>query len=228
MTPENMASAEALTRDMAGIGMQLGGRANHEANVEDTLLRASEEGMDRGDLRVLAVLTTWLASHGSRVNVDRLRTLVDSRGSTRTRAYWAAAGRWLAKDRRWARLVKLHTGEPVELLEVGTGFQLRRHGEDSRFVGSSLLVPGNALRDRPADVLTPEQLAARHRAYAWRVVLGPSYRADMWAALEADPNLRPADLARKTYGSFATAWQAVKDRRLLGRRGIDFVTARRA
>ena len=39
-----------------------------------------------------------------------------------------------------------------------------------------------------------------------RVMMGPGYRADMWAAIEAEPHLSAAELARLTYGSFATAW----------------------
>ena len=216
IAPEHESNPESLTRDMAGIGMNLGGRANHEANIEDTLFRASGEGMDRGDLRVLAVLTTWLGPHGARVNVDRIRKLVEASGSPRTRAYWAAVGRWLAKDRRYARLGSLYRGEPLDILDVGTSFQIRRHGEDARFIGSSLRVPANVLRDRSSDVLMPGDLARRHRAYAWRIAIGPTYRADMCAALEAEPDLRPADLARKTYGSFATAWQAKADHQVFG------------
>ena len=100
IAPERESTPESLTRDMAGIGINLGGRANHEANIEDTLFRASGEGMDRGDLRVLAVLTTWLGVHGSRVNVDRIRKLVEAGGSARARGYWSAVGKWLGKDRR--------------------------------------------------------------------------------------------------------------------------------
>ncbi len=85
------------------------------------------------------------------------------------------------------------------------------HGEDQRFAGSRLRVPANVLRDRPADVLTPAELASRHRAYRWRLVIGPTYRADMWAALEREPTLSAAEVARRTYGSFATAWQVRRD-----------------
>ena len=93
VTSPGAVASESLTRDMAGIGMNLGGRANHEANIEDTLFRASREGMDRGDIRVLAVLTTWLSVHGARVNVDRIPQ--------------ARRGKRLAKDEgllgcRWA------------------------------------------------------------------------------------------------------------------------------
>lgn len=45
--------------------------------------------------------------------------------------------------------------------------------------------------------------------------MDPSYRADMWATLELDPTLSASELARQTYGSFATAWQVKHDRELL-------------
>jgi hypothetical protein len=43
----------------------------------------------------------------------------------------------------------------------------------------------------------------------------PTYRADTWAALDEEPELSPAALARRVYGSFATAWQVKHDRQLL-------------
>jgi hypothetical protein len=46
-------------------------------------------------------------------------------------------------------------------------------------------------------------------------MLGPSYRADMWAELETDPGLAAAELARRTYGSFATAWHVKHDWQVL-------------
>ncbi len=211
VAPASPPETDALTEDMAGIGMNLGGRANHRANIENTLFFASEEGMDRADLRVLSVLVTWLGVHGARVNVDRLAKLIEASGSKRVRAFWAAVGRWLAKDRRYFRLIRLYTAKPLDLLDVGTEFQIRRHGEDRRFEGTALRVPGNVLRDRPADVMTPELLARQHRAYSWRIVIGPTFRADMWAEMEGTPGLKAAEIARRTYGSFATAWQVKRD-----------------
>jgi hypothetical protein len=64
-------------------------------------------------------------------------------------------------------------------------------------------------------VLAPAELARRHPAYRWRIIMGPTYRADVWAALEAEPTLPPAALARRTYASFATAWQVRRDFALL-------------
>jgi hypothetical protein len=106
-------------------------------------------------------------------------------------------------------------GPRIDALATGTDFQVKRHGEDPRFAGSALRVPGNLLRDRSTDVLPPADLARRHRAYRCRLLMGPSYRADMWAELEADPTLSATALARSTYGSFATAWHVRNDFTLL-------------
>ena len=196
-----------LTARMVGIGLAFAAPSETDANIEDTLIFASSAGMDRGDLRVLGVLTTWLGVHAPRVLADRLVRLVTAHPSERVRAYWSGIARWLAKDRRFARLERLPVRYGrVDLLPTGTEFQVRRHGEDPRFTGSALRVPANVLRDRAADVLPPAELARTHRAYRWRMVIGPTYRADMWAALEADPQLPAAELARRTYGSFPTAW----------------------
>ena len=44
-----------------------------------------------------------------------------------------------------------------------------------------------------------------HNAYRYRILLGPSYRADVWSVLENEPSHAVSDWARRTYGSFATA-----------------------
>jgi hypothetical protein len=206
---------DALTAAMASIGMNFAVAPGVDANIEDTLLFASSEGMDREDLRVVAVLVTWFGEHCSWVNADRLTKLIAAQGSTRVRAFWAALARWKAKDRRFSRLAALYEGPRVDVLSTGTAFQLQRHGEDARFSETCLRVPGNVLRDRPADVLRPSELARHHRTYRSRIQIGPTYRADTWAALEADPDLSAAELARRTYASFATAWEAKRDFQLL-------------
>ncbi|MBI2571736.1 MAG: hypothetical protein HYV63_32400 [Candidatus Schekmanbacteria bacterium] len=143
--------------------------------------------------------------------MGRRRRALRASASPRVRAFWAAIGCWLAKDRRLARLQALYDGPRLDLLAVGTDFQLARRGEDGRFADGPLRVPAGILRDRPADILSPTELARRHRTYRCRVRMGPSYRADMWAELERDPELTVAELARRTYGSFATAWQVRHD-----------------
>lgn len=204
----------ALTRDMVGIGMNFAAEPNPDAAIEETLVHASELGMDGHDLRVLGVLTTWLGVHHGYVHADRLVRCVCDLGSERVRAYWAATANRLSKDRRFARLGKLHDGPPIELLPVGNDFQIARRGEDARFTGSALRVPAGALRDREVDVLLPAVLVRRHAGYRNRVRMGPTWRADVWTVLEAEPDISVAEAARRAGCAFATAWQVVQDLRL--------------
>jgi hypothetical protein len=218
LVPAEIPDRDALTAAMAGIGMELAAPVASDPNLEDTLLFASAEAMDGSDLRILALLVSWFGVHHAWVNADRLTKLVAARGSGRVCALWAAFAGWQAKDRRYARLAGRYRGPRLDLLGTGTEFQLRRHGEDARFAGSGLRVPANLLRDRPGDIASPEALARRHRAYRWRIMMGPSYRADCWAALEAEPGLSTAALARRAYASFATAWQVKRDFGIVRRR----------
>jgi len=218
--PEPTPAPDELTARMVGIGMNFAAKAEGNADIESTLLHASVLGMVDGDLRVLAVLTTWLGVHHTHVNADRLVRLVVTHPSERVRAYWAAAATWLKKDRRLARLAGAYKGAPLELLPTGTEFQLKRRGEDERFTRSKLRVPKGTLRDRHEDVLSPEVLVRGHAGYRNRVLMGPSFRADVWTALEHAPELSIADAARKASCSFATAWQAAQDYRLLRAAGV--------
>ena len=201
----------ALTRDMAGIGMNFAAKPDREAPIEETLVHASSLGMDDGDLRVLSVLTTWLGVHSAHINADALVRCVSEHPSERVRAYWAAIARWLGKDRRFARLGKLYDGEAIDLLPVGTAFQIARRGEDERFAGSALRAPAGSLRDRAPDVLSKEALVRRHAGYRNRVRMGPTWRADVWTVLERSPELSVAEAARRAGSSFAAAWEAAQD-----------------
>ncbi len=205
--------ADVLTARMAGIGMNFAAEPECNAELEPTLVHASALGMDDGDLRVLSVLTTWFGVHHAHVNADRLVKLVANETSARTRAYWAAIATWQKKDRRFARLG--HRGRRIELLPVGTEFQVKRRGEDPRFVGSKLLAPAGTLRDRSQDVLTPEALARHHPGYRNRLRMGPTWRADVWTVLERSPQLNVAEVARRASCSFGTAWQVVQDFKVL-------------
>ena len=213
--PEPRPAAAELTARMVGIGMNFAAKPRPDADLEATLVHASSLGMDDGDLRVLSVLTTWLGVHRAHVNADRLVRLAAAETSERVRAYWAAIASWLAKDRRFARLNTAYDGPRVDLLPVGTDFQLKRRGEDPRFVGSKLKAPAGTLRDREEDVLSPEALARRHAGYRNRLLMGPTWRADVWTVLERAPELSVAEAARRASCSFATAWQVVQDFKLL-------------
>ena len=210
---------DALTSDMVGVGMSFAAAPNDTAEIETTIVFASELGMDEGDLRTLAVLTTWFEVHHCYVNADRLVRLVAPHASERVRAYWSAVGRRHAKDRRFARLEAAYVGARLDLLTVGTEFQVQRRGEDPRFQGSALRVPSGVLRDRAADVMSPEAVARTHQGYRNRVHMGPSWRADVWTVLEREPELSAAEAARRAHCSFATAWVVARDFAVLRKHG---------
>ncbi len=206
---------DELTRAMAGIGMNFAVAPLENPNIEDTLLAASREAMENDDLRVLSITVKWLEIHHPRLNVDRLYRAVSRETSLRVRAFWTAVAQWLRHDRRLTRLARLHGGPRIDLLRIESEYYLRHRGEDPRFAGTVLRLPAGFLRDRPGDVLSERELARQHETYRERIRSGPSYRADMWALVVREPAMPAADLARRTYGSFATAWQVKRDHGLL-------------
>lgn len=218
--PANVPDAGELTGMLTGIGFRFSAVGCADANIEDALYFASQAGMDGDDLRVLAMLVSWLECHSPRVNADRMIRLVAANESPRVRAFWAAVGHYLERDRRFARVKALHGGSRISLLGASGSFLLKRSGEDSRFEGTPLIVAAGALRSRLSDVLTAEELTAMHRVYRWRVIVGPTYRADMLAHIEQNPSLTAAELARRTYGSFATAFGVKRDWELVRRGAV--------
>ena len=208
-------SGDVLTARMVGIGMNFAAAPDRDTDLEVTLVHASQVGMDDGDLRVLSVLTTWLGVHHHYVNTGRLVVVAGVNTSERVRAYWAAIASWPPNQQRWAKLRSLHRGPRLDLLSVGTAFQLKRRGEDSRFLDSPLIVPSGSLRDRPGDVLAPEVLARRHAGYRNRVLLGPTSRADAWTMLERSPELTVAEVSALAACSVTTARLVVRDFKVL-------------
>ena len=187
------------------------GEPNFEVNIEDTLLYAAIEGMEHDDLRVLAVLVSWFGVHRDYVNADRLTR--SPRAPTRL-AFEHSSAR--LRDGSRAITACPHgqssdAGPTHRPSRNRTAFQIRRRGEDARFVDTRLRVPAETLRDR-----------SLRRAHARGARSPPSrvsmardhrtgYRGDMWAELTRRPQISTAELARITYGSFATAWRAKRD-----------------
>jgi hypothetical protein len=208
--PESIAD---LTGALVSIGFGLAGKASRSpVNMEDALFLAAVEALDEDDGRLLILLMRWLELHSPRINADRLVRLIlayRSKASTRFRAFWRAFAEWKQGDIRFRRLQKLYRGPRVDL-SPGTALQVRRCGEDPRFAGTIVRVPGNN-RNRAGDVLEPSELARANRAYYWRTIIGPTYRADMWALLESEPSLSVRELAARSYGSVQSAWTAKRD-----------------
>lgn len=217
--PRAVASLDAALRSL-GIRVGSTPASREPADIELTLTSAVEEALPR-DYRLLAVLVTWLEMHHARVNVPRLGRVVKGNAarSPLVSAFWAAIGHWLgAQDTRWLAMKRLYVGKTLDLDDAEiTTMQLQRAGADPRFAGSPLRVHAKLLRSRAADVDTSEQLAARHPLYRKRLELGASYRADVWYALERDPQATPAQIARKVGCSYETARSVAEDFRLVQR-----------
>lgn len=212
IVPESFSVGDELTPQLVSIGFLFADdRAKEEPNIEDALIAASREGL-AGDYRTLALLVDWMPIHLKQLNVDRLASVVKELSDERLRAFWSAVGRWQKSDPRLAKLKRLYRGPRMPIIDKELiRFPLKRDGEDTRFEGTCLIVPGKILRHRPSDIADPTFVAKHHLAYRYRIIIGPSYRADMWALLDREPNLSSSELARRCYGSFATAWDVKKD-----------------
>src|SRR3990172_13362368 len=85
---------DQITEAMTSIGMVFAARRAPAANIEDTLVAASERGLLRDDLRTLAILVTWLGVHTRMINADRLRRPIEDHEARRVRAFWSAFALW--------------------------------------------------------------------------------------------------------------------------------------
>jgi hypothetical protein len=217
--PRAVASLDAALRS---IGMRVGSTpaSREPADIEVTVASAVEQALPR-DYRLLGVIVAWLEEHHARVNVPRLGRVVKRSAAVGplVSAFWAAIGHWLgAQDTRWRAFERLYAGKKLDLDDAEiTAVQLQRAGADPRFAGSPLRVQAKLLRSRSADVDTSEQLAARHPLYRKRLELGANFRADVWYALERDPEATPAQVARKVGCAYETARLVAEDFRLLQR-----------
>lgn len=211
--PEILPVGDALTSALIGIGFRFNGTPTCDLNIEDTLIAASLTGL-AGDGRILSLLVDWWEIHHARVNADRFIKLVIHYADEAVSAFivfWVAQVQRFKSDPRLTRLVKMAPKKRFNFLGDRTDFLIAKNGEDSRFVKTCLRVPEKVFRHRPADILTPAELVKFHLAYRYRVLIGPSYRADMWALLCRTPDLNPAELARPCYGSYPTAFAVKRD-----------------
>lgn len=208
-----------LTPDLIGIGFRLVGKPNPEANIENTLISASLEGLVRKDGRVLSLLTDWLEIHHNRINADRLIQLILDEEHESKRmflVYWCAVFQWLKSDFRFLKLQKLYPASiRIPYLGDRTDFLVQRHGEDARFSKTCLIVPNKVLRHRLEDIMSPSELVKLNLMYRYRVMIGSTYRADMWAKLHNHPDWSASDIARDCYGSYPTAHAVKKDFQLM-------------
>lgn len=211
--PLSYATGDKLTEHLIGIGFRLFGHPTPNPNIEDTLIAASLEGM-KGDFRTLSLLVDWLEIHGDKILADRLVKLVfnlDKKIFKFARIFWAAFAQMRHQDIRFKRLLELATTKRMDITGEDRNFLIQRNGEDKRFSKTCLRIPNKLLRHRPEDILTPEELIQVHPAYRFRVLIGPTHRADMFAQLNLNRDLCTYALAKNCYGSYRTAMAVKRD-----------------
>ena len=217
-------AGDSLEGSLRAAGLHLGRGAESldpPPSLEHVIVSAVAAAFPH-DYRSLSVATTWLGVHAPRLHVGQLARLLPTAekacaDAVRFRAYWAGVAYWLRKDNRWAKIARMYPGPPVYLSRLGRDVAraaLEHKGEDPRFAGSRLRVPLGMLRDRAADVASPEAMAMRHSWYRERLRQGPTYRADCWAELERDPTMTAAQLARRVGCTYPVAHRAIQDRKI--------------
>lgn len=225
--PNEYKTGDEFYADLLGIGFKLSGdKIRSNPNIEETLIAASMEALINHEPRVIFLLTDWISLHFERVNVDRLLQLLealDEKVFHAVRVYWCANAQRMKLDPRTSvrKLRRIYSG-PIRNITAlmenipnapddGTELLIMKNGEDDRFKGTCLRVPKLYIRHRLRDVMTPEELARSHIPYRYRIMMGATYRSDMWAALRLNPELSVGDIARFSFGTFEMARQVRRD-----------------
>ncbi|MBF0362410.1 MAG: hypothetical protein HQK49_15440 [Oligoflexia bacterium] len=207
---------EELTQGLLSLGVRIDSKFTNKKLFlpEDVLVSASIEGVE-GKYRTLSLVASWCFYHFQKINVTCLINQVSKIENPVVRAFWSAMGTALSKDRRFKKLEKVYSGPRINC-PGAEGFHFKKYGEDQNFINSVLKVPANGLiRIREKDTVSPSELCKINPFYKWRTIIGPSYRADMWALAENNKNTKASELARKSHGSFATAYAVLQDQRYL-------------
>jgi hypothetical protein len=202
---------------MARIGILINARPLKNPNIEDVLISASLEGMNKEDWRTLSLVVDWFFKHSQIINVDRLtRVIAVLKDQPLVQAFWSGLASNVGNDIRYKRLAKIYRGHDIVLGgSVGESF-IKRNGIDQRFIKGKLRVPNKMLRQRSVDILDLQGLVKLNRTAYFRVLVGPSYRADCLQALESGLAQSVSSIAQKAYASYRTAWEAAGDWTIVG------------
>ena len=209
---DELLEAKDLTQSMIGIGMLFGGAGFKNPNIENTILSATHHGIINQDYRVLAMATLWLEKHLFILNASRLLKLIEGyKDNTEFYRFWVAVAQWHGTDSRFKSLREKISLKSKQEISKGARFLAKRNGFDSRFKNTCLIVPKKMLVKKDWLVLSPQKMINHHLDYRWRLIIGPTFRADMWSQLEQNHSLAAATIAKKSYGSYATAYRAKKE-----------------
>ncbi|TVQ77721.1 MAG: hypothetical protein EA369_08580 [Bradymonadales bacterium] len=213
-----------LANDLYAIGVNLTATAQvTDPNIEETLVLSSIEAVNHGDHRIAGILVDWISAHFLRINVDRLTNLVfglSDEGFWWVKIFWCAnAQRFYPADARFRRLAHLYRGQRLDFSDRDTPnterpvteIFIQMKGLDERFEATCIRVPKNAFFHRPEQVFEADWIARHHMPFRYRVMMGASYRADLWALLRRNPKLSGYRLAKLAHCSIAAAARVKKD-----------------
>lgn len=206
-------TGEELTKALVGLGFLLSSVSKKNVNIEHCLISLIKESFSDDlayDLRLLALLVNWLEIHISQVNANRFIKLIKDLENPKALIFLSGVFEHL-NDPRFKKFIEIYSSKKRTHFLKGSSFLVERNGEDSRFRNTKLIIHSKALSDRPDLILSPEVVSQKHLYYRYRVLLGPTYRADIIANLSIDENLSPAELARYHFTNYQTSYKAKKD-----------------
>ena len=203
-------TGKSLDSDLRAIGFNLSGKKKSiDPNIEASIISASIEAVNNKDNRIGGLLVDWITAHYLRMNVDRLTKFVFSLSDKEykfVKIFWCAnAQRLFIKDQRFKRLSELYEGRRIDFADrfirkgqkKATRMLIEIKGEDKRFKRTCIRVPKGYFSERPQQIFHVSIVAKNHLPYRYRVMMGPSYRADLWALLDSDPNISGLRLGKK-------------------------------
>ena len=149
------------------------------ADIEETLLDVIARFPE--DFRLSSMLLSWVKVHGGCVIVEKLGKLARKREATisENTVWLSAAAAWavVCGHHKWRKLIRKATPPlclpPREVTESAVA----RKGAEPWLAEWGFVAPRGMFRIRERDVLTPEELSARHPQYRSRYILGLSSTA---------------------------------------------------
>ena len=219
-------SGQKLNTDLYSIGFNLlCKKKSIDPNIEATLISASIEAINQKDNRLGGLLVDWMTIHHPRMNVDRLTRFILSLKSSQyqlVKIFWCAnAQRFIATDQRFKRLSQLYKGKRINLADQYvnlkgkkkkvTHLMIQLKGEDERFKNTCIRIPNGYFSKRPNQIFPSSIIAKNHLSYRYRLMMGSSYRADIWAIMKRNSGISAYALAKKAHCSYRTAYIVKKD-----------------
>lgn len=224
--PKKIFTDHELTARLIGIGFRFSGKPTRDPDIEDVLISAAHGAVLGGDGRLWTGLLDWWAIHHSCVNADRMIRALSALDIAPLGTFFAGLAQSIEPEGRFRALARMSRGKRLVIFNEEYRYRLARDGEAERFEGTSLAVPRSLYTQSSRDVFSQKELCAWHSAYRWRITMGPTYRADLWAACERAFPRTAYSLAQELHCSLGAARRVLHDYELAqGGREVVFAGA---